>query len=111
MHSRQVSGRNLEYAVQRRLKALGYIVFRCEGSRPVDIIAIKQNRIVIIECKAGKHPSIQPKQLNHILEISKIIDAIPVLAVRKKHREIKCFNMMESCMKEIKLTELELGRL
>ncbi len=61
----------------------------------MDIVAIREGKILLVECKTGKHPSIAPKQLSRILEISKTVGAIPVLAVRKKHREIKLFKMME----------------
>ena len=46
-------GRSFEYTVKRKLEVLGYRVFRCAGSKPVDLIAIsKEMGVVLVECKA-----------------------------------------------------------
>lgn len=71
MPSTHTQGRNLEYAVRKHLKKQGYVVFRCAGSRPVDIIAIKHGQILLVECKAGLNPYLSQQQMNYILDISK----------------------------------------
>jgi len=44
-------GREFEYKVKRILEAHGFVVFRCAGSRPIDLIAFAPNRqIFFIEC-------------------------------------------------------------
>jgi len=48
MPSRKTKGRLLEYAVRRKLRSMGYYVFRCAGSRPVDLIAMKDGIVVTI---------------------------------------------------------------
>ena len=100
MVSNYSKGRNLEYSVKERLKGLGYMVFRCAGSRPVDLIAIKEGKILLVECKTGLNPFLSPKQSNHILEISKNSNATPILAVRKKHREIRWFEVTEQNIRD-----------
>jgi len=104
MVSNYSKGRNLEYSVRERLKGLGYTMFRCAGSRPVDLIAIKESKMLLVECKTSLNPFLSPNQLNHILEISKKVKATPILAVRKKHREIKWFKIDKN-VNEMKLME------
>lgn len=96
MPSNYSKGRNLEYSVKRRLESLGYTVFRCAGSRPVDLIAIKEGEILLVECKTGLNPYLSTKQSNHILEISKRVNGTLVLAVRRRHREVKWFRATET---------------
>lgn len=54
---RYAKGRRWEYEVKHRLEKAGWIVFRCAGSKPVDLIAIKERRLPhIMECKVGRRP-------------------------------------------------------
>jgi len=52
--SRYHKGRRFEYKVRDLLKREGWIVFRCAASKPVDLIALKGDAVVLIECKTGK---------------------------------------------------------
>ena len=106
MTSNYFKGRNLEYSVREQLKGRGYVVFRCAGSRPVDLIAIKAGKILLVECKTGLNPFLSPNQSNHILEISKNANAIPILVVRKRYRGIRWFEMTEQNIKETELKDL-----
>ena len=103
-------GRTLEYTVREKLKANGYVVFRCAGSRPVDLVAFKDKRVLLVECKAGLNPYLSPKQSNHILEISKN-EATPILVVRRRHKGIRWFKMNEHRVEEIKLKDLNSGNI
>lgn len=105
MSSTYSKGRNLEYAVRRKLRSRGYVVFRCAGSRPVDLIAIKDGKILLVECKAGLNPYLSQKQMNHILIMSKKAGAIPVLAVRKRYRGTRWYRIKENSLKEIQLKQ------
>lgn len=67
MPSNYAKGRNLEYSVRERLKTFGYVVFRCAGSRPVDLIAIREDRILLVECKAGLNPYLPSRQLRQLV--------------------------------------------
>jgi Holliday junction resolvase len=93
MPSTHIQGRNLEYAVRRELKKQGYVVFRCAGSRPVDLIAIKHRQILLVECKAGLNPYLTRQQMNRILDISKKVGASVLLVVRRKHQKIQWFEI------------------
>ena len=107
MPSNYIKGRNLEYQAKEHLRTLGYTAFRCAGSRPVDLIAIRNGAILLVECKAGLKPYLSPKQSNHILEISKNVGAFPILVVRKRYRGICWFKISEQGMKEIKMRDLD----
>ena len=67
------------------------------------MIAIRKGRILLVECKAGLKPYLSPKQLSRILEISKDVDANPILAARKRHRAIRWFKITEGSVEEIEL--------
>ena len=95
-------GRNLEYAVRDRLRARGFVVFRCAGSRPVDLVAVKDGRILLVECKAGLHPSLPPSQLEKLLEISGRVGGSVVLAVRRRYRGIRWFEATAEGLRELK---------
>ena len=103
MPSRKTKGRLLEYAVRRKLRALGYYVFRCAGSRPVDLIAMKEGKTLLIECKSGLNPHLTPKQRDRILEIARIVHEEPVLVVRKKYRGLRWFTMTKPAFQEFTL--------
>jgi Holliday junction resolvase len=100
MPSTHQQGRQLEYTVSRLLKTIGYTVFRCAGSRPVDLIAIKDGNILLIECKTGLNPHLSTKQMNRILDISNKVGAMPLLVVRRKFRRMRWFQITDSGIKE-----------
>ena len=100
MPSRKMKGRLLEYAVRRKLRSMGYYVFRCAGSRPVDLIAMKDGKTLLIECKAGLNPHLTPKQRNHILEIASKIKGEPILVMRKRYRELRWFTIHDHNLQE-----------
>lgn len=101
MPSTQSKGRQLEYAVRRKLQSLGYVVFRCAGSRPVDLIAFRDGKILLVECKTGLNPHLPEHQAKRILDIAKQIPATCILAMRKKHQGIKWFIVTEQGITEI----------
>jgi len=47
-------GRRLEYMVKRLFEARGWTVFRCAGSKPLDLVAFKNGFVTLIECKTGE---------------------------------------------------------
>ena len=54
-----------ELEVKERWEKEQWAVFRCAGSKPVDLIALKKQMLPrLIECKAGRPPSLasQAKQ-------------------------------------------------
>jgi len=46
-------GRAFEYQVKRLLENQGYIVFRCAGSKPLDLVAFRMGKVLVCECKTG----------------------------------------------------------
>ncbi|RLF08418.1 MAG: hypothetical protein DRJ60_00365 [Thermoprotei archaeon] len=52
MKARYYKGRQFEYKVKKFLEALGFAVFRCAGSKPVDLVVLKAGlKPMLIECK------------------------------------------------------------
>ncbi|MEM0459319.1 MAG: hypothetical protein QXZ31_05590 [Thermofilaceae archaeon] len=48
-------GRRFEYEVRDFLKELGWLVLRCAGSKPFDLVALKRGLPpLLIECKANE---------------------------------------------------------
>lgn len=69
-------------------------------------MCVREGRILLVECKTGQSPYLPPKQLNHIMEISKKIEATPILAVRKKHQRIRWFMAEEEGLEETETRNL-----
>lgn len=46
-------GRRLEWKFKKKLEVKGYTVFRCAGSKPVDLVALKgeTKERILVECK------------------------------------------------------------
>ena len=47
-------GRRFEYLVRDHLRKLGWTVFRLAGSKPLDLVAVRQGKVVFVECKFKK---------------------------------------------------------
>jgi len=54
-------GRRFEYKVKKYLEGKGYTVLRCAASKPVDLVAIKDGRAILIECKTRETKKIPEK--------------------------------------------------
>jgi len=97
MPSNIAKGKRLEYKAKAIFQARGYTVFRCAGSKPVDLIAIKHNldpvtpvfgqkhEILLIECKKGGHYPMEQKLKQ--IALAKQIGAKLIL-VEQKNRKI-----------------------
>lgn len=63
MNRNYLKGRRFEYRVKEYLEKEGYVVFRCAGSKPLDLIAFKKPgmfthtqwecSLLFVECKAA----------------------------------------------------------
>jgi len=100
MLTRYEKGRLLEYAVKRKLEEADYTVFRCAGSKPCDLMALKLGEILLVECKAGRNPYASQEALNRLKTLAQEVGATPVLAVRKTHRSIRFHRINEALKKE-----------
>ena len=55
--SRYARGRLKEYRVKAELERRGYLVFRCAGSKPVDLIAFRRGLPpIFVEVRYGERP-------------------------------------------------------
>jgi Holliday junction resolvase len=102
MPSTLVKGQTFENTVRRRLRKLGYIVFKCQGSRPVDLVAFRDGVILLVECKTGLNPHLPERQAKQLLDLSQRINATLILAVRKKYRGIRWFIVTDKGLEETK---------
>jgi len=102
MPSRYEKGRRLEYAVKRRLEAAGYTVFRCAASRPCDLIAIKQESFLLVECKSGHSPYAPQHGLKQLAVLANTIGAKAILVLRKDRHAIRFYEIAKNRMQIVK---------
>lgn len=50
-NNRYAKGYALERELKEKFVKAGFIVFRCAGSRPIDLILVKEGRVVLCEIK------------------------------------------------------------
>jgi len=73
-------GYHFERRVRRYLEEHGFKVFRCAGSKPIDLIALSKDKIYLIECKASRKNI--KEGARKLIECSKGACAVPVIAYR-----------------------------
>jgi len=74
-------GRRFEYKVKKWLENAGFTVFRCAGSKPIDLIAIKKDKstvILLIECKLSCTLPSQERQ--KLINLASKTGGIPIFA-------------------------------
>jgi len=74
-------GREWEYRVARKLRDEGYFVIRAAGSKPIDLIAIKDGQVMLVECKTKK-PS--PSEVEELRRLGRELGVKIALAVRRE---------------------------
>ncbi len=85
-------GRKFEWQVRRLLEKKGWFTVRAARSKPLDLIALKNGSILLIECKYSSR--ISQKDKSKMIEISKITYGKPILAIKKKYeRRIRLINL------------------
>jgi Holliday junction resolvase len=92
MNKNYLKGRRFEYSVSRYLKKDGWIVMRTVGShRPFDLIAIKDNRILLLQLKKWKKMSEQKRreELNKLSSLGINKQLYPTIAVVQNLDEVK----------------------
>jgi len=77
-------GCRFEYEVAKELRALGWMIFRCAGSKPVDLLAIRYHEwgfpeVRIVECKLD--PTVKEEDIKKLANLSFKIQA-PVYLVK-----------------------------
>lgn len=89
-------GRRFEYRIRDYLKNRGYWVLRSPRSATsVDLVAIKKNSILMIQCKSGA-AGISSKERKDILQICEQTGACPILAYRPSPMKVA----FKKCLKE-----------
>ena len=76
-------GRRFEWSVKDLLEARGWIVVRAARSKPVDLVAMKDGRILLIECKYDSSISKDGRRL--LLELAERAGAKPILAKKRRY--------------------------
>lgn len=74
-------GRRFEYKVKKYLQNAGFTVFRCAGSKPIDLIAVKKNShpvLLLIECK--KSCILPERERRKLIHLAEETGGIPIFA-------------------------------
>jgi len=74
-------GYQLERELREKFSKAGFTVFRCCGSRPVDLILVKDGKVVLVEVKRGASRNM-PVETLAISEATKL----PAIYVCRKNR-------------------------
>lgn len=83
--SSYIKGRRLEYKVRDIFRTKGYVVIRAAQSKPVDLICIKDGRVLLIECKT-RQSALSKDRKEELLQLAKVSGALLLLASKKKHK-------------------------
>ena len=74
-------GRDRENYLKRKFRKEGYLVLRCAGSRPVDLVLLKKGKcecgreivvVRLIESKKGKSKYVRPSQREKFRKIEEM---------------------------------------
>ena len=86
--ARYHKGRAFEYKVRDLLKEMGFAVFRCAASKPVDLIALKKDAPpILVECRTSHKPTSRRRE-----ELEKLAEksgAILLVAEKERLDEFK----------------------
>jgi len=75
-------GYALERELREKFSKAGFTVFRCAGSKPIDLILVKDGKVVLCEIKRGASRSM-PVETLAISEATKL----PAIYVCRKNRK------------------------
>jgi len=77
-------GRRFEWQVRTLFEENGWVVLRTARSKPVDLVALKNGNVLLIECKYGSRLRIREK--SKLIELAEIAGGQPILAFREKYK-------------------------
>lgn len=76
--SKYKKGRRWEYKVRDHFKSQGWLVIRAAGSKPLDLVCLKQGKKpALVECKTKNYLTKSEKE--KLLGMAKQADATPIL--------------------------------
>jgi Holliday junction resolvase len=78
-------GRRFEWIVKGLFESRGWVTVRAARSKPIDLIALKDGRILLIECKYNVGMSQRRREL--LMDLARRAGARPILATKKRHRK------------------------
>jgi len=79
------AGRRLEYRVRDMFRKQGYLVIRAAQSKPIDLVALRNGRTLLVECKAGGSYLGQDRK-RELLSLAALTGATIVIATRRKRQ-------------------------
>ncbi len=81
-------GRAFEYKVRDLLKSMGFTVFRCAASKPIDLVALRRGAPpILVECRTSRAPS--RKRREELERMAERSGAVLLVAEKGKLREFK----------------------
>jgi len=80
-------GRRFEYRVKRLLEGEGWVVIRAAGSKPVDLVALRDGAVLFVECK--KRGQVPREQRDFQEGLARRAGARYVVVTPKSLREFK----------------------
>jgi len=97
------SGRRFEWSIKEMLESYGWVTVRAARSKPVDLIALRDGKILLIECKYNTR--ISSERIDHLKKLAEEAGAKPILAIKKKYeRSIKFIDIDNGG--EVKIEEI-----
>jgi Holliday junction resolvase len=78
-------GRRFEWIVKGLFESRGWVTVRAARSKPIDLVALKDGRILLIECKYNVGMSQRRREL--LMDLARRAGARPILATKKRRRK------------------------
>ncbi len=98
-NKRYRKGYKFEIRVKKFLEGIGYKVYRSAGSKPVDLIAISNRDVLVIECKSSR---VTKSSIERLAKEVEGLNVRGLIAFRDGVKKIKFLDVMEN--REVRLT-------
>jgi len=95
VNKRYRKGYLFEIRVKKYLERRGYKVFRAAGSKPLDLIALSDRKVYLIECKARSIKNISKKAGERIKNLAVDTCGEPIIAYKDDRNKIHFYNPIE----------------
>jgi Holliday junction resolvase len=79
------AGRRLEYRIRDMFRRQGYLVIRAAQSKPIDLVALRDGRTLLVECKAGGS-YLGNDRKKELLSLAELTGAKIIIATRRKRQ-------------------------
>tara|TARA_B100001013_G_scaffold342964_1_gene269835 strand:- start:297 stop:593 length:297 start_codon:yes stop_codon:yes gene_type:complete len=81
--SRYLKGARFERRVKKYLEEKGYLVIRAAGSKPFDLVGIKNGKAIVLECKVSEG-ILKKTELERLIMMVTEVKATPIIAFGRK---------------------------